>query len=459
MCDETSKWKSVDQYRLKPSGMSICMNCGFVSYPQRYKSMQDAKNYYLKEYRKNSAPSVMNLYTGQRKLHYHAHFLRDLIDQWGKEEFHKPVICEVGAAFGMVLNWFKKQCFPNAEIYGTEWDLAMRRNAWHEWKIKLDEDFDPSRKYDLIMTYKVAEHQSDADVRLREYAESLTDKGRVYVSVPIWFDTLNNFGKQGFELEYYYHPDHINVWTRKLFETVLAKAGLEIVKDNHTFYDSSYLCKRNDALMTAPKQFEDPKDVIDSLDKIFRANQAGMDGDYDKAVEIYPNFPYGWEGKYEKNRSKIHAKGFEFIFENYLKPALDACPTSAETRLLVGDICMRYEKFKDAIKFLELSLRMKPENSEALGRIAKCFREMSARTSDREEKKRLRLEARNVERYRRDVSKQDEPDAISWIYNDNAKIEAPYEQASAVVDSTRVTGNEAVSGFQGQADDRMRAEP
>jgi SAM-dependent methyltransferase len=449
----------VDEFRLKPSGMSMCKGCGMVSYPAKYKTPEEIKRYYLKEYRKNTAPSVMNLYTGQRKLHYHAHFLKELIDQWKKDGFETPVICEVGAAFGMALNWFKKQCFPNATILGTEWDLNMRRNCWHEWKIKLDEDFDPTRKYDLIMSYKVAEHMLDADQRLRDYATSLSDNGRLYISVPIWFGSLNNFGKQGFDLEYYYHPDHINVWSKKLFESVLKKAGLEVIKFNDTFYDSTYLCKRNDALMSEPREFENPEDILAKLDKIFKANQAGMDGDYDKAVEIYPNFPYAWEGRYEKNRAKIHEKGFKFIFDNYLQAAIDACPSSAEVRVVVADICMRYEKYQEATKFLDLSLKMKPENPDAIKRLMMCFTELGNRTTDQEQKVAYFKEARNVARYLRDISKQDEPEAISWIYNHNARIEMPHEQADATPDSPRGTRTETLPRHQGEVDLGRRAEP
>lgn len=459
VCDTTDKWENVDRFRLKPSGMSICMNCGFVSYPAKYKTPEEIKAYYLKDYRKNTAPNVMNLYTGQRKLHYHAHFLRSLFDEWKEQGLEAPVVCEVGAAFGMVLNWIKKQCFPKAQVYGTEWDLAMRRVCWHEWKIKLDEDFDPSRNYDLIASYKVAEHMLDADIKLREYATSLSENGRLYVSVPIWFGTLNNFGKQGFDIEYYYHPDHINVWSQKLWEAVLAKAGLEIIKSNHTYYDSTYLCKRNDALMSAPRQYENPQDILSAMDKIFKANQAGMDGDYDKAVEIYPNFPYAWEGRYEKNRSKIHERGFEFIHNEFLKPALEACPNSAETRTIVADVCMRYEQYQLAMKYLDLSLKMKPENPDSIKRLMICFSELAQRTQDQEEKESLILQARDVAKYLRDVSKQDEAEAISWIYNFDARIAAPHEPTSPTADSTRVSRTETLPRQHGQADNRSGAQP
>lgn len=458
VCNATDKWKNVDQFRLKPSGMCMCQGCGFVSYPSRYKSEADAKAYYKTEYRSH-APNVLNLYTGQRKLHYHAHFLKELIDDWQKEGFDKPVICEVGAAMGMVLNWFKKQCFPNSEIYGTEFDLYMRRNAWHEFKIHLTEDFDKSRKYDLIMSYKVLEHQVDADKRLREYVECLTDKGRMYISVPIWFESISNFGKGGFEIEYYYSTDHINAWSLTNFKAVLQKAGLEIVKQNDTYYDYTFLCKRNDELMNQPLVYDDPKVVLEKLEKIFLANKAGLDQDFEGATVHYPDFPYGHEGRYEKVRSKIHALGFEHIHENYLKHAIKCCPTSADLLVWVSDICMRYEQYQQAIKYLDLSLSMKPENPVALKHLGQCFREMAQRTSDPKEKLRLITEARSVVRYLRDISMSDQAESISWIYADNARLPTPHESPNKAPDQTRGPGVETVQGHRGEVDNRVGAQP
>ena len=46
VCDSTDKWKNVDEFRLKPSGMCVCENCGFVSYPSRWKSEDEIKKHY-----------------------------------------------------------------------------------------------------------------------------------------------------------------------------------------------------------------------------------------------------------------------------------------------------------------------------------------------------------------------------------------------------------------------------
>jgi len=78
-CDENN-WMNVDEMRIKPSGMSICKNCGFVSYPDKWKSEEDLKKFYKADYRR--APTVGNYHTGQKKLSYHEAFLGEYLNDW-----------------------------------------------------------------------------------------------------------------------------------------------------------------------------------------------------------------------------------------------------------------------------------------------------------------------------------------------------------------------------------------
>ena len=80
ICDSTDQWASVDQYRLKPVNMCICMKCGFITYPDKIAKSEDLKEFYRAEYR--DQPSVENVFTGQRKLHYHQEFLGPILKQW-----------------------------------------------------------------------------------------------------------------------------------------------------------------------------------------------------------------------------------------------------------------------------------------------------------------------------------------------------------------------------------------
>ena len=424
ICDSTDKWENIDQYRTKPSGMSICKGCGFVSYPAQWKSEAEIKEYYREAYRQ--PPAMGNIFTGQRKLNFHRAFLTPLFKEWQEKGLDKPVVGEIGAAFGMFLDWVRK-CVPGAEVYGTEWTTSYRRVAYHDYGIELTEDFDPSRKYDLIVSYKVAEHQMDADILMRQYVEALKPNGYFYVSVPTWFGEMSNFGVPGFNIEYYYHTNHINVWSRKLFQTFLKKVGLKVVRSNFVYYNDTYLCVRDDSLMSEPREYENPEEIMALMERIKGAFQAAESGDFMKALELYPNFPQAHTGRYEIKRAEWHKEGFDLIKQQIIEPALKQCPESTDVRVLSGDLCMRYDRYDLALQYFEQALKMKPDDAFSLMQIGQCFRHLSEREKDPKASMRFRAQAHDVMKYLTTVSKQVEPEAVSWMLLDSANIPMPSE--------------------------------
>jgi 2-polyprenyl-3-methyl-5-hydroxy-6-metoxy-1,4-benzoquinol methylase len=426
ICTEVGQWKSVDQYRYKPSGMSLCTSCGFVSYPETLSKTARLKDFYREEYR--DAPSVNNLYTGERKLHYHGEFLHTLFEQWEKDGIKEPAVCEIGAAFGMWLDWMKK-AIPGAKLFGTELTTSMVRNAFHLYGLRLTDDIDESVQYDLIASYKVAEHQPNIDHELKKYAKLLKPGGRLYISVPTWFGRMSNFGVEGFSLEYYYHKNHINAWTQKLFEGLLARCGFEVVQENHTFYDDTYLCVVNEEKKSLPMVKEDPAAIEKSLAAIHEAAKAFDCGEYERAVAAWPNFPEAHALNYEMNRQKLHSQGFEWILENIGARALTACPKSVRALLLNADICMRYNQWEKALEFLNQTLDWKPNDGTTLMNVAHCFRQIAQLTPG-PERIRMVKEARNVMKVVSSVSQQTKPEALSWMMQDNARIPTPWEQAA-----------------------------
>lgn len=430
ICDATDKWKNVDQYRLAPADMCMCEGCGFVSYPKRHASEADIKDYYKLDYR--PAPNVNNAHTGQRKLNIHAHFLAKTFEMWKQQKREKIVVSEIGAAYGMFLDWVRS-VFPEAELNGTEYALAYRRNAFHEYGIRLDVDFDKSKKYDLISSFKVAEHQMDVDLRLREYVECLKDDGFLYISVPTWFGRMTNFGREGFDLEYYYHKDHINVWTENLFETLLTKVGLKVISKDKWMYDETYLCVRDDKVMELPQVYEDPKSVEKRLDSIKKAYMLYMENRLDEAVNVYPNFPTAWMTRYEKHRALAHKHGqaeepFDYAWKNYVAPAIKSCQYSLDVNRLATDVYMRYDRFEAAIELINKMLEVRPNNPAFVMSMSHCLRQIGLRTKNAALRKKFLTEARDCCRYLRGVDLQSKAEATNWIYQDNALLQTPFEE-------------------------------
>lgn len=414
----TKDWQNVDQFRLKPENMCLCKKCGYVTYPDRVKDTSKLSEFYEHEYR--DAPTVAALFTGQRKLHYHNEFLSETFKGW-KQQGKQPRVFEVGAAIGMVLHWIKEQ-FKQAEVYGSELNVPNVRIAKHQYGLDLGTEFDDTKKYDLIVSYKVAEHIPNPHKELRRYAEALTQDGFLYISVPIWFNMMTNFGASGFTLDYYYHTNHINAWSQKNFETLLKKCGLKIVKENHVFYDSTYLCVRDDSVMPTTPEYDDPIRILDCLDRVKKASLLFDEGKFVEATRMWPSFPDAWVNAYEITRAEWHKRGFEAIHKDVIGQAKAACPNSHAITMFAVDLCMRYNQWDLATQYIDEALRQKPCDSNALVALGACYRQMGDLAKDENEKIKFHVEAREVTKFLQQTSFEHAHQSVSWMFADNAKI-------------------------------------
>lgn len=443
ICDNEKEWENVTELRddedktykdketgeVKPHNMEICLKCGFVGYPDRQSDEQKLKEYYRENYRAQKPPGFNNLVTGQRKVYYHEQFLKPLFKEWHSKGKVAPVITEIGAAFGMALNFFRN-VFPKATILGTEWTLKYRRVCFYEYGITLDEDFDPSRKYDLIMSYKVLEHQVDPDKKLREYAECLTADGRVYLSVPTWFNNFSNFGLSGADLKYYYHPDHINVWSRHLLEQLLNKCGLEIDKQDHHMYGDTYLLKRNDELMKKPLDPEDPQSIKKAMANIKKSFNFYKKQKFEEAISHWANFPGAWTAFYEQNRKELHKKyegNFNGLYDAICKPFMEHNKRGKESLSFAADLCMRYEQWELGATLLNELLEKVPNNSAALMMLGHCLRNMALHENDVERRVQMLNNAYDVTNHLSKVDLQAMSESVNWKYRDASELVAPFE--------------------------------
>lgn len=421
VCDSHGKWESVDQLRLKPAMMAIC-DCGFVTYPERIHDKHLLKDYYDHEYR--AAPNSNNLYTGQAKLNYHGSFLASLFNKWKKEKKETPVVFEIGSALGMYLDWVRK-FFPKADLGGTEWTGSYRRVAYHEYGLKLQMDFDESKQYDLISSYKVAEHQIDIDKEILRYKKCLKPDGFLYISVPTWFHKMTNFGKGGFDMEYYYHPDHINVWSMQHFESILSKCGFIIVKEDHSLYDDTYLCQSSNVIKSI--NLPTKPQILEIMGKIKKAAELMELGKHRDAFEMFGNYPNAHVGAYESKRADWHKRGFDAIEKECLKVAIDACPKSAEINLWAGSICMRYNQWEKALSYLQTAIEYKPNTAEILLNVSHCFRHMAKETTSKRDQIKFMFEARQAARYLSKISMKTWGEAMTWVLHDESHLPMPGE--------------------------------
>lgn len=418
-CHENS-WTNVDKYRIKPQGMSICDSCGFVSYPSKWKTKEEIVKHYRQSYR--NPPTHNNVFAGQRKNHFHHAFLHDTFQEWNKKGLSSPKICEIGAAFGFALNWFRT-IFPSADISGTELTTSFKRVAHHEFGIDLKDDIDETKKYDMIMSYKVLEHQLDPDVELARYHKCLSDDGLLYISVPTWFDQLQNFGLGGFDIEYYYDPNHINVWTREIFEGLLKRAGFDIIKKDYIIYGDTYLCKKGKPCEYVHK--EKVEYIYSQLEKIQKAFELYSSGNHLDAINTYSNYPTAWISYLEFNRKQLAELGWIKFKEQFVESFIKNCPNSPEALITATDYAMRAGEWTDAIKYCERALKAKPENPVSLHAMSNIMREMALKASDHKEKLHYFIQAREVAQHLAKVSDQHTREATDLIFFYDSQI--PYK--------------------------------
>lgn len=436
VCDK-SDWENVDQFRNKKEGMCLCKSCGFVSYPSKWQEKEKVLEYYRKQYR--AAPTVENLFQGQRKLNYHHEFLGEpVLDKWLKEGKKDPVVFEVGAAYGLVLAWLKnfrvngQILFPNADLNGSELTLTYKRNAYHEFGFDLKEDFDDSKQYDLIISYKVAEHMLDADLELIRYRKALKSGGKLYISVPTWFNRLHNFGVGGFSIEYYYAPAHVNAWSRPHFEAVLKKAGFKIVKRNHSFYDDTYLCevesenKDQDFLVGLPNASQ----VKDWMARISVADELCQKKMFQEALDQWPNFPLARRALYEYKRKEFHSIGIDELIKTLVEPWIKIDSDSYDAWVFGGDLLMRYERYDQALTYLKQALERRPRDESVIGAISNCYRMLAKKTQSEDQKVHFMIQSRDILRFMKEHCLSGFQNAVTGIYSDNACIPMPSEKAA-----------------------------
>jgi len=183
--------------------------------------------------------------------------------------------------------------------------------------------------------------------------------------------------------------------------------------------------------MEQPEFKGEPDKILKCLETIKKVGVFFDDGKYKEAIEEWPHFPRAWLAHYEMNRAALHkeSKGkFEWLKENFLMKALQSCPGDPGIFLLTADIAMRYDQYKTAVNFVQKALENSPNDSRTLTALSHCYRQMSLRVDDKDSKIKMIEEAKKTCNLLKRVSFQSGPDAMTWIFSDNADLPCPWEK-------------------------------
>lgn len=265
-----------------------CLSCGNVSFRVEPQSEAAMKEYYRKEYR--AEPDYRNLLTTTNKQNY----VRIFLTEWlkGKE---KLVTCDVGCATGYLPAWLRSM---GHIATGCEYTRAYRRFSEHFYGIPLTEEIREDLRYDLITIYHVLEHMTEPDKKLVKYRELLRPGGRMLVSTPYWYETIEEgSGPEVTTFEHLWHKDHINVFSVKSLKRLFAKCGLVIEQEDLFVYGQSYLLRALEPgekpVDTAPLQ-ENPQEMIELTHRAKKAIELFQQKKFMDATKLWPKFPDAW---------------------------------------------------------------------------------------------------------------------------------------------------------------------
>lgn len=365
ICDGEN-WKSFDylrdhavwydnDYRLKdePVGMKICKDCGFVTYD--YTGTEKLKEIYNSQ-RKIVQPG--NVVTCNRKNRYHELFFKPLNIP---KDFR---ILDVGCAQGSMLDFLcHRYQFHRDNCYGTEWSSAFRAVAINEYGFKnITEDIQENT-YDMICYYHVLEHVESPDKELARMRELLDDDGFLYISIPIYFNMLDDSSGIDLTFENLYHINHVNMFTEKSFENLLNKTGFKIIK-KETTYGYTVLCKKSDANSI---EKDDYKKYVDILEKQKKAYDHFIAREFEKAIEVYPKFPnvYIYYALTKENMKDFQAQ------VDILNRGLDVCENNTK---LIAQLAKTYYQWDENKPAKHLTYSNNIRESERLFNLSNSIR-------------------------------------------------------------------------------------
>ena len=342
VCQEDN-WKDLDYMRNQdywyhmdyreegePVGFKICLNCAFVTYDY-IEEERLAESYD----RQRPAVQGANIVTCNRKNEYHRSFLEDV-------EIKNNVL-DIGSAQGAFLydlkTDFERQCkgetgyynIPNRmdpdkewghyepKFCGTEYARSFANYGRLVYDLDLGPEIDKSIKYNLVSCYHVLEHLQNPRERLQEMVDILADDGLLYLSVPTWFDLIEEWsGGIIADFEIYFHLNHVNVFSEQSFLNLLSVVGLDIIKTDKKMYGYTVLCKKADKKDIVK---ENPDNQIKWLNDVKLGLQKMAEQKHLEAIEICPKL---MDAYLLMSLNKDNMKEFDEQIR-ILNEAFDAC--------------------------------------------------------------------------------------------------------------------------------------
>lgn len=328
----------------------VCKECGALAYRVDPSKEEEIKNYYRHQYR--PAPNIMNLITTAHKRAYIEAFLSDFLKTKTYSIIGRPMVCgDVGCATGYIPHWLRSL---GHRATGAELTVTYRRFAEHFYSVPVTEELTPKHKYDLITIYHVLEHLMEPDKKLSHIASLLAENGRILISVPRWLDTLEEAsGSPIQDFKGLFHKDHINVFSETSLKNVIARAGLEIEKEDQITYGQTYLVKK--ASNPTEIKREDWRKVMVMVRTQKAAIEAFAARRIDEALALWPRFPDAWIRKIHEDFTKDRQKQADTFAE-----AFKVLPENLRLKLSYATWLYMGEELEEALKGFHHIIQYRP---------------------------------------------------------------------------------------------------
>ena len=353
----------------QPVGFQVCQACGYITYAQILGPDEMQKHYTTER----KTVSGIHHVTCGRKNAMHRGFLGDeRVKAWVGEG---RSIMDIGCAQGSFLNMLhQKYDWPKDRMLGTEWAEGFAMFGRKVYGLTVVKDPPEGKKWDVISLYRVLEHLKDPARELARFKTLLSDRGLLYLSVPVWLDVLEDPpGDSAKDFENIFHLNHCNVFTRRSLRNLLAKVGFKILEENTTMYQETMLLEPCDPSAIVP---ENPQDICRDLELSKKACAFLKDDKPAEAIACWKKLPEAWihlAFHHENMRDPM-------VSEQVLRQALEIMPDHWRLLSEYGHLLFRIgsppygskgmtPKLEEAERVLLKSLAVKPGQDMVLGQL------------------------------------------------------------------------------------------
>lgn len=220
--------------------VSVCLRCGFA-WARNIPSPSDYERYYAQS-RKYAYEGSRNADPSLEKIHGDTFEMVDRhLAALAPPPARERSILDVGCSTGDLLAFFRRSGYEN--VFGVDPSPISRDLAAKLYGVDVAigslSTFRPSSAFDVVLLSSVLEHLPDLDETLDAVVRLVRPGGLAYIQVP----DADNFGADEREPFLEFSIEHINYFTAKSLEALLARFGfraIEVRPDLLRFNDASY---------------------------------------------------------------------------------------------------------------------------------------------------------------------------------------------------------------------------